>query len=326
MSIRLDLARDSGLTLSDALSVMLPTPAQDLSGLPRTSLVVQPFKPFHDHFADQGFHCADASDATCDDIILFIPRAKAQARALLHRACQRASGWVVVDGAKTDGIDSLLKEVRKRVPVEGPISKAHGKIFWFRADADSFSDWAMADTALPDGYRTVPGVFSSDGIDPASELLIAAMPDRPGARLADLGAGWGYLSAQLLGCDGVQSIDLVEADHAALDCARQNVSDPRARFHWADALTWVAPEPLDTVVMNPPFHTSRTADPALGRGFIAAAARALAPNGQLWIVANRHLPYEAALETHFTRFEEHRGDGRFKIFNASRPRRRAGAT
>ncbi|MDP5217541.1 methyltransferase [Ruegeria sp. 2205SS24-7] len=326
MSIRLDLARDSGLTLSDALSVLLPTPAQDLSDLPRTTEMVQPFKPFHDHFADQGFRCAHASDARCDDVILFLPRAKTQARGFLHQACQRASGRVVVDGAKTDGIDSLLKEVRKRVPVEGPISKAHGKIFWFAADAQAFSDWAMSDMALVGGYRTVPGVFSSDGIDPASELLIAAMPDRPGGRIADLGAGWGYLSSRLLEREGVYSIDLVEADHAALECARHNVSDPRARFHWADALRWAAPEPEDTVVMNPPFHTSRAADPALGRGFIAAAARALAPNGQLWMVANRHLPYEAALEAHFNRFEELGGDARFKIFNASRPRRRVGAS
>ncbi|MEX0348855.1 MAG: methyltransferase [Paracoccaceae bacterium] len=326
MSIRLDLARDSGLNLSDALSVLLPTPAQDLSGLLKTAELVQPFKPFHDHFAAQGFSCTQASDAPCEDIILFVPRAKAQARGLLHQACQRASGTVVVDGAKTDGIDSLLKEVRKRVTVEGPISKAHGKIFWFAADADAFSDWALTDVTLAEGYQTVPGVFSSDGIDPASELLVAKMPDRPGARLADLGAGWGYFSSRLLDREGVRSIELVEADHTALDCARQNVTDPRARFHWADALNWTAPEPIDTVVMNPPFHTSRAADPALGRGFIAAAARALAPNGQLWMVANRHLPYEAALEAHFTRFEELGGDARFKIFNATRPRRRAGAS
>jgi 16S rRNA (guanine1207-N2)-methyltransferase len=47
--------------------------------------------------------------------------------------------------------------------------------------------------------------------------------------------------------------------------------------------------------MNPPFHVGRSDAPELGRAFIAAAARALRPGGRLWLVANRHLPYEAAL-------------------------------
>ncbi|EEE37886.1 methyltransferase small [Rhodobacteraceae bacterium KLH11] len=319
MSPRLDLALNSGLSLSQSLTVLAPTPDHDLSGLPRAALVVQPFKPFHDHFAAQGFAATPDGDAPCQDAIVFLPRAKALARALVHQACRCASGVVVVDGAKTDGVDSLLKDIRKRVPVEGPISKAHGKIFWFGSDADAFADWAAPDAQMSEGYRTAPGVFSADGIDPASALLLQSLPQKRGARIADLGAGWGFLSAHLI--DGsLHSLHLVEANHTALTCARANVSDPRAQFHWADATTWTAPEPLDTVIMNPPFHTSRSADPALGQGFIASAARNLARNGHLWMVANRHLPYEATLAETFARVEDVAGDNRFKVFHASRPR------
>ncbi|MAZ25628.1 MAG: MFS transporter, partial [Cytophagaceae bacterium] len=114
---------------------------------------------------------------------------------------------------------------------------------------------------------------------------------------------------------------LVEADRTALDCAERNVTDPRASFHWADATSWEPPALLDTVVMNPPFHTGRKADPALGQAFIAAARRMLKPAGQLWLVANRHLPYETALATHFRASEEIAGDSCFKILHASRPKR-----
>ncbi|WP_171180759.1 class I SAM-dependent methyltransferase [Ruegeria sp. HKCCD8929] len=321
MSARLTLALDAGLTLSDPLSILLPTPDHDLSALPRGSQVMQPFKPFHDHFATQGFAATPDADDSCADAVLFLPRAKAQARAMVHRACTRASGTVVVDGAKTDGIDSLMKDIRRRVPVEGPISKAHGKIFWFQADAETFADWAAPEVQQVDGFRTAPGVFSADGIDPASELLLAALPDKPGRHIADLGAGWGFLSARLLNSDEIRTIHLVEADHTALTCARANVPDPRASFHWADARRWKAPEPVDTVVMNPPFHTSRSADPALGQDFITAAARNLTGSGHLWMVANRHLPYEATLAERFTTVEEVTGNNRFKVLYASRPRR-----
>lgn len=321
MSTRLHLALQQGLTLPEPVSVIGPTPEHDLSMLPGGTQVVQPFKPFHDHFQAQGFDATPQADAPCGSVILFLPRAKALARAMIHQASQRTGGPIVVDGAKTDGIDSLLKDIRKRVAVEGPISKAHGKIFWFRTSADTFADWAAPQDQSAEGYRTAPGVFSADGIDPASALLRRSLPAKLGAKVADLGAGWGYLSAGVLERDSVTTLHLVEADHTALSCARANVSDPRARFHWADAVTWTAPEPLDAVVMNPPFHTARSADPSLGQGFIASAARNLTRSGSLWMVSNRHLPYETTLSETFARVEELAGDNRFKVFHASRPRR-----
>ncbi|MFC3614497.1 class I SAM-dependent methyltransferase [Lutimaribacter marinistellae] len=320
MSLRLSLALDAGLDLPGAVSVLLPTPEHDLSGLTGPVRVVQPFKPHHDHFAALGLECSPKMAVAQGDVVLFLPRAKARARDLVARAA-RGGGTVVVDGAKTDGIDSLLKDIRKRVPVEGPISKAHGKIFWFRADAESFADWIAPETFEIAGFHLAPGVFSADGIDPASALLSEALPDRLGRHVVDLGAGWGYLSAQILGKPGVERVDLVEADHVALDCARLNVADTRARFHWADACTWRSDEPANTVVMNPPFHAGRAADPGIGQGFIQTAARSLAPGGALWMVANRHLPYEAELQSLFARVEEVGGDNRFKILHAARPSR-----
>jgi 16S rRNA (guanine1207-N2)-methyltransferase len=73
--------------------------------------------------------------------------------------------------------------------------------------------------------------------------------------------------------------------------------------------------------MTPPFHLGRTADPALGRAFITAAARVLAPSGSLWMVANRHLPYESTLAASFAKVEEIAGDTRFKVLHATRPAR-----
>jgi len=328
VSVRLTLALDDGglvLPTDGMIAVLHPHGDTDLSGLPRERVqIVQPFKPDFDAFSDQGFTCSAGFEAHPEPFaatVVILPRAKALTRDLIARAAQQTSGVIVLDGAKTDGIDSLLREVRKRVPVQGAIAKAHGKIFWFDAGAGDFSDWRAVAGPDIDGFRTAPGVFSADGIDPASALLASALPDKIGARVADFGAGWGYLSAHILKDARVRSLDLVEADHDALDCARQNITDPRARFHWADALRWKSPEPLDAVVMNPPFHIGRAADPALGRGFIEAAARALTPRGQLWLVANRHLPYETTLGERFATVTEVAGDNRFKVLHATRPSR-----
>jgi 16S rRNA (guanine1207-N2)-methyltransferase len=220
---------------------------------------------------------------------------------------------------KTTGIESFYKECGKRFPVSKAISKAHGKLFCFSAD-DAAGKWAAdADIAPVEGFETVAGVFSAGKIDAGSRALVRALPDKLPKRIADPGAGWGYLSRHILERETVREVHLIEADHAALECAKRNCVDPRAVFHWQDATGFVPDIPFDAVVMNPPFHVSRNADPDIGRGFITAAAGMLKPAGQLWMVANRHLPYERSLAQEFLNVEEIAGDRSFKILHASRP-------
>lgn len=328
MSARLILALNAGglvLPETGMIAVFHPRDAADLSGLPMDRLIViQPFRPDHDALADAGYDCRTDGDTlpACAASLVFLPRAKALARALVAKAATTSGGMVIVDGAKTDGIDSILRDVKKRTDVSGPLSKAHGKLFWFDAKAADWSDWSARPAQIAEGFQTVPGVFSADAIDPASALLAAHLPVHLGDVVADLGAGWGYLSAQVLARADVRAVHLVEADQTALDCATRNITDPRAVFHWADATAWQPPEPVDCVVMNPPFHTDRRADPELGRAFIRAAARMLTRSGQLWMVANRHLPYEALLGELFAKVDETGGNTRFKILHATRPTRR----
>ncbi|WP_299838942.1 class I SAM-dependent methyltransferase [uncultured Paracoccus sp.] len=328
---RLELA--FGETSPDGdLLVLGASGAAGLQGFdPDRTLLVQGHFPDHRALQAQGWQVlAELPEGRAfDSALVFLPRAKAEAHALIAAASDRlkpgAALWI--DGQKTDGVDSVLKAMRALAPVEEQHNKAHGRIFRLtRPEGDWLpADWRAAPRVLADGFVTLPGVFSADGIDPGSALLAAHLPPRLPTRMVDLGAGWGWLAAQVLAREGVETLHLVEADHAALACARQNVSDPRATFHWADARDFRLPEPVNGVVMNPPFHEGRAADPGLGAGFIAAAARLLTGAGKLWMVANRHLPYEAALGTHFSKVTEIGGDSRFKIIEATGARRAAAA-
>ncbi|MFD1194774.1 class I SAM-dependent methyltransferase [Seohaeicola saemankumensis] len=325
LSERLSLALSGGdLTLPEdgMIAVFGPKAGTDLSSLPHDRImVITGFKPDHDAFAAAGYPCEREAKEPCSVALVCLPRAKARGRALLAAAAALvgAGGLMIVDGQKTDGIESMLRDLRGQGLSPMVLSKAHGKLLWFAARPMP-DDWhARGAQPVEDGFLTAEGVFSADGIDPASRLLADSLPEKIGARVVDLGAGWGYLAARILARDTVRSIDLVEADHAALECARANVTDPRARFHWADATTWRPESPVDAVVMNPPFHSGREADPDLGRAFIAAAAAMLAPQGRLWLVANRHLPYETVLAQHFSEVSELAGDNRFKILVAARP-------
>ncbi|MCB2117137.1 MAG: class I SAM-dependent methyltransferase [Rhodobacteraceae bacterium] len=323
---RLSLALDApgALPPEGRILVIASGAAGDLAPLAKERcVVVEGMRPAHDALTAAGWSVVpEIAEATGDfaAALVLVPRARAAARAAVAEAARRVrpGGAIWIDGQKTDGIDALLKDIKARTAPSAPIAKAHGRIF--RIDAGpGFGDWRAADILPAPGFVTRPGVFSAEKVDAGSALLAAALPARLPARIADLGAGWGWLSAAILGHAGVAEVHLVEADHLALSCARRNITDPRARFHWADATRFRPARALDAVVMNPPFHAGRAADPALGSAFIASAAAMLAPSGRLWMVANRHLPYEAVLARHFREQAEIGGNGGFKLLSAARP-------
>lgn len=237
-------------------------------------------------------------------------------------------GRLIVTGQKVAGVDSLLKQVRGVLPVGEVLSKAHGKLFEVEVtDGAVTATEAWHEAAQPapidGGWITAPGMFSADAPDPGSVLLAGQFDGRIRGHVADLGAGWGWLAAALLAAaPEITTLDLHEADADALDAARRNVTDPRARFHWSDVTALPASRDHDWVVSNPPFHHGRAADPVLGRRFIERAAGLLKPSGKALFVANRQLPYEAQLTEAFKHWEELPGTGAFKLFAAERPKKR----
>lgn len=311
---------NAGFPLDVDVVVYRPPVDVDLSPLdPAKTLIVHGFRPAAAIWETRGFRVEPRAHGVFSAAIVFAGRYKDQARALIAEAASLVQGGpILIDGQKTDGIDSLYKDLRARVDVGGTVTKAHGRAFWMTGDAQAVADWRKQPEQTPAGFVTAPGVFSADGPDPASVYLTEALPPLAG-RVADLGAGWGFLSHHVLHGGQVQQADLIEAEYDALECARMNVTDPRARFIWDDATTFAGEGAYDAIICNPPFHTSRAADPAIGQGFVVAAARLLAPGGEFWMVANRHLPYERTLSEYFRDVSEIAINEKFKVFRARRP-------
>jgi 16S rRNA (guanine1207-N2)-methyltransferase len=321
---RLVRAVDDGLILPDGhVTVLRPAAGERFDPIdPARLCMVQGYRPDHDALAQAGYSVSTVAEPA-PSVLVCLPRSKDHAYMLIAQAASLAGQMVLVDGQKTDGVDSILKALRKRVAVES-LPKSHGRLMWFDPRGVDFSDWALGPHHVQTEFGTMataPGLFSADGIDPASEILAGLLPPELPARMADFGAGWGYLSAAILSRSGPEVLHLVEAEQDALEAARTNITDPRAQFHWADATTFSLPESLGGIVMNPPFHVGRDARPELGLAFISAAAQALGTRGQLWLVANRHLPYAQTLGERFVHLSLLAEDTRFRVWHAKQPRR-----
>lgn len=296
-------------------------------------LCEQSFKPFADELMRHGIAVGKAAvDARYGLVIVLPPRQREEARALYARAAWYAQdgGMVVACVPNVQGAHAAQADLAALLGAVHHHSKHKCRVFWGTAtaavDQARRAAWLALDQPQPNeaGYISRPGLFAWDRVDAASELLVERLPRHLRGRVADFGAGYGYLAAKIVErCPEVTAIDLYEAEERALEPARLNMGHALRNnrrelpfnVYWHD-IEQELDRRYDVVISNPPFHQGRADLPELGRAFIARAAKVLSPDGCLWLVANRHLPYEASLATHFHNVSTVAIRDGFKVFEA----------
>ncbi|MER9656460.1 class I SAM-dependent methyltransferase [Mesorhizobium sp. M0152] len=292
--------------------------------------LLQGFRPDFRALQAAGFAVTPLAEGDgFDAALVLVGRHRGQNELRVADALERVApgGLIVVAGGKDDGVASLRKRIDELVPLDGHLPKYHGIAFWLRRPADPAAAKALraANPAmLVEGrFHTAPGMFSFDRIDAGSKLLVENLPGDLRGNIADFCAGWGYVAAEVAArSPGISTLDLHEADFASLEAAKLNlagVGQSIARnFFWTDLIAEPVERRYDAIVMNPPFHRNRAAEPEIGAGMIRAAAKALKPGGRLFMVANRQLPYEPVLSAAFASHAELARDGLFKVVSARR--------
>ena len=264
----------------------------------------------------------DVAPGSADEIMIYAPPGVLERRYTLALALKalKVGGRLDAMAAKDKGGARLRKELEGFGVVVGESAKAHHRrCVVIRPETVTGIEEALTAGAarLVEGLEawSQPGVFAWDRIDAGSLLLAQTAPVLKGAG-ADLGCGYGALATVVLGSQAVTSLRLIDLDRRAIDAARKNVTDARARFEWADARTLEGAGDLDFIVTNPPFHDGGAEDRRLGQAFIQKAAGMLGKGGVLWLVANRHLPYEADLNAAFKRVTKVADAGGYKVYEA----------
>jgi 16S rRNA (guanine1207-N2)-methyltransferase len=261
-------------------------------------------------------------EGSVDDIMIYAPPGVLERRYTLALALRalKVGGRLDVMALKDKGGSRLKKELTGFGVEVGETAKAHHR----RCIVIKPETMAGIDEAIADGAARIvpgleawsqPGIFAWDRIDAGSALLAQHMPALKGAGV-DLGCGYGALATVALRSPAVTSLRLIDLDRRAVEAAKKNVEDPRVTVEWADVRTMAADGELNFVVSNPPFHDGGAEDRRLGQAFIRKAAELLKKGGVAWIVANRHLPYEAELNAAFMRVRLVTDSGGYKLFEA----------
>lgn len=288
----------------------------------------QPFKPLA-----AGINATEnLPEGTYSLALVHLPKQVDEAKQWLAYALDRLEeGGILLAAAANDAGGSRIEGWLKEAGLTGEsYSKNKSRAVWATKSGvpGILKPWKEGgDVRLKDiggglEFQTRPGLFSWDRIDPASRLLAEHFPPALAGRVADFGAGIGYLSyCALESFPKIRSLTMVEADARALELAEKNIAAVRAEREivtlWHDATKPLPPMlPFDHILMNPPFHTGKKTDISLGLSFIATAAAHLKKGGVLSMVANVHLPYEPAIEKLFKTSKTVVQKNGFKIFRA----------
>lgn len=278
----------------------------------------------------RGHSLVELSEARAgyETVIILLPKQKEEAESLLAEAvCALSpSGRLIVAAENLNGGRSLPEKLEFFALQFSSFSKHKSRVCVASKNEKPENDPVKTaqqkgrPQKRADGLWSCPGLFSWDRLDVGTFTLIDLLPKDLRGKGADLGCGIGEIGLRVLSdCPEIEHFSCVDNDSRAIFCAQQNLAafKERTSFLWADATASLCLRGLDFVVMNPPFHKGREDNTALGQKFIDQAAVSLKRGGQLWMVANTHLPYEKTLARSFQTYEIVGEKNGFKVIRAA---------
>ena len=162
-------------------------------------------------------------------------------------------------------------------------------------------------------------VFSRKQLDIGARLLLDNLPQGFRGNCIDLGCGNGVLGIKMLLENPKAKVKFVDESFMAIESAKLNAQSALQRDVFTNQTEFSVGHSLqelqkvrevqelnnteqgqvDLVLCNPPFHQQNALTEQIAWQMFVDAKRALKPEGELRIVANRHLPYFAKLKRLF---------------------------
>ena len=164
--------------------------------------------------------------------------------------------------------------------------------------------------ALPGTPFDEVNVLSNDGA-----LNVGAVPKK----LVLIGSG--VIGLSLKKRSPSLEVVLTDVDAFALRSAQLNsmrLALPVEILH-SDGLTSIDGR-FDFIITNPPFHQGKNTDYQFAQNLFKQAKQHLVKDGQLWLIANRHLGYEEWAQEAFDHVEVMVQEKGFKLICAQEPR------
>lgn len=255
-----------------------------------------------------------------DTLIYYWPKNKPEAQfqlmnllSLLPVGCD-----IFVVGENRSGVRSAEQMLAAYCPLNKIDSARRCGLYYGRLekksdfDANGFwGEYALGDLTI----KTLPGVFSRDGLDVGSQLLLSTLTPHTKGKVLDVGCGAGVLAAVLASHSPKVRLTLCDVSAPAVEASRATLAANgfEGEVFASNVFSEVTGR-FDMIISNPPFHDGLQTSLEAAQTLIRGAVRHLNSGGELRIVANAFLPYPDLLDQTFGFHEVLAQTGRFKVY------------
>ncbi|MEJ7838688.1 MAG: methyltransferase [Thermomicrobiales bacterium] len=249
----------------------------------------------------------------------------------------RSIGWVVVAGANNEGVRSFLSDAHQMFsdPFYSDYRSKH-RIATFEGIelTEQPPEWSSTAGIQPGSWidtgvflagqkvmhATTSGVFSANGVDEGTRMLLEHFDVQPGQHVLDVGTGSGIIGAYARAMKGI--VTMTDSSLIAIAAARRTVV--LNEFDGVHVVAGNTYEPIqqdrfDVIVSNPPFHKGRHVDHSMSERLLSEAPAHLEPGGHLLVIANSFLSYGKQMKRHFRDVETVASNRRYHLIGASTP-------
>ncbi|HBZ15123.1 16S rRNA (guanine(1207)-N(2))-methyltransferase RsmC [Pantoea sp. NPDC088449] len=181
-------------------------------------------------------------------------------------------------------------------------------------DASSYGNTYQLDDLT---IHTLPGVFSRDGLDIGSDLLLSTLTPHFRGKVLDIGCGSGVLATVMAKVSPRVRLWLCDVHAAAIEASKATLAanELEGEVFASNVFSDVTGR-FDMIISNPPFHDGLQTSLDAANTLIRGALKHLNSGGELRIVANAFLPYPQILDETFGNHEVLAQTGRFKVYRA----------
>ncbi|MEA1063499.1 16S rRNA (guanine(1207)-N(2))-methyltransferase RsmC [Apirhabdus apintestini] len=266
---------------------------------------------------------ADADCITgCDTLVYYWPKNKPEALFQLTNLLSLlpVGTDIFIVGENRSGVRSAEQMLALYAPLT-KIDSARRCTLWHSQletspqfhPQDALKTYQVGDLTV----KTLPGVFSRDGLDSGSQLLLSTLSPHTKGKVLDVGCGAGVLATALASHSPKVRLTLCDVSAPALEASRATLiaNGIEGEVIASNVYSDVAGR-FDMIISNPPFHEGRDTSLDATRDLICGATRHLNIGGELRIVANAFLPYPQLLDEIFGSHETIAQTGRFKVYRA----------
>ncbi len=261
---------------------------------------------------------ADVGDS--DTLIYYWPKNKPEALfQLMNLLSLLPLGTdIFVVGENRSGVRSAEQMLADFCPLTKVDSARRCGLYHGRLEKQpAFDAAAFNDSYTLDGLtiHTLPGVFSRDGLDSGSQLLLSTLTPHTKGKVLDIGCGAGVLSAVLASHSPKVRLTLCDVSAPAVEASRATLAANgfEGEVFASNVFSEVTGR-YDMIISNPPFHDGLQTSLEAAQTLIRGAVRHLNSGGELRIVANAFLPYPQVLDETFGFHEVLAQTGRFKVY------------